>query len=1139
MNKPKTLEEGARPEDNKYLTKSHWRHKLFMKDEAKSAMMKEKANEDIMDFLRPSTVAPSPPREKKTSNAPVVTRIDTTNSRRWPSAAEVNQLSANSAHVQSLSRARSVSPKRKKKGLVVRFTDSQPDIIGEGGDEAEDPPKDILRLRARSLSPSMIQADLLAANNVQVSAGHELERKPLPEKSGNRAFGQSAAIRRMATGYGHARNASDRSMPLLNTHEFKPLPPISSAARDPPIINAQRDQSPGPETPRTYASQAKMRAEEGMAFQRRNRDPFADDLDDAEEHMLRPAQLPPITPLPSMYAAEGGMPVPPRPMPTVTPKLHPLSPMMPFNKEAQPLAIRESLGPNLSKPPTPPEIPPHTPQIPPFRHPEPFQAQAKAQAPKPPPRAGSFSLPTLVSAIASDALDGFSARVHHLSRLFYLAAQGVKAISEPTFEEWNRAALWWFLRGRMELENAIRNRSSHPDAQSPKSLPHQAFADLAKALWIANEIAPQHPELSIYGNAPMAEMSGIARRRGHEAMAEVLEANQTLIANLRALAMSMKRNNFLPPAQEILPQGLDTSIWVRYPSFKPDICVLLAGNASKSMVLDSDKPVLGLQDSLPLGDTQRDYNYGRMFVEVSLSSGDDGDDQPLRLPCVLSILREKTDWQMKITLASQSGLVHVSVQSNKKLGPTWDDVRWRAQQYYFKINLPRGFIMDVYCKEKDFKTLWNIYDYTQMVEAGLQPKPGEELLFENHVRVFQYTNPDNHTKKFPMEPLKRCRMRLFEKKISHSEGVGNIPRSLHRGFRLQVVTSPKTKTLSSVGHDIGQQDVIQFGLLRGDSGDPALQLRIREHGKLYSMVFTFHQDDERAEFNSLLNGTTMQAEESLYANLPLKNLFMVALHDYPRPPPPPLQSIEWQRIRVINKDPENPDADYAETVLSPNLRICVDANIGIVTDRVNLGPGELQIRLDADMSAKIAILRPEQNDLTMCVAEDQTRKDTLELLSELSKAIQMNHTVRSYYFHQLQDLHVFQAALTGFTVKFDGVASSFAISRRRMVVPIYKRWEANQTRIQIIQQEKVVQLAAFFTDFSHGDCMNFQLKGTDVFEYFSKSGKYFLRIVDAKFSLPKAEGVLGKQFVCLDLPEYPGEHDDIMIAFDNESGMHN
>ena len=115
-------------------------------------------------------------------------------------------------------------------------------------------------------------------------------------------------------------------------------------------------------------------------------------------------------------------------------------------------------------------------------------------------------------------------------------------------------------------------------------------------------------------------------------------------------------------------------------------------------------------------------------------------------------------------------------------------------------------------------------------------------------------------------------------------------------------------------------------------------------------------------------------------------------------------------------------------------------------------------------------------------------------------------------------------------------AANFAISRRRMVVPIYKRLEASLARVQIVKQGRITQLVLFLEDFSLGPCMNFVLKGTDNFESLSRSGKFFIRFIDAKFASPRREGEGNREFLCLDSPEYPGEHDDIMIGFDVEAG---
>lgn len=123
---------------------------------------------------------------------------------------------------------------------------------------------------------------------------------------------------------------------------------------------------------------------------------------------------------------------------------------------------------------------------------------------------------------------------------------------------------------------------------------------------------------------------------------------------------------------------------------------------------------------------------------------------------------------------------------------------------------------------------------------------------------------------------------------------------------------------------------------------------------------------------------------------------------------------------------------------------------------------------------------------------------------------------------------------------YRSTVNNLGISRRRMVVPMYRRWEASFARLQIIQRDTVIQLLVFFKDFPHGTCMNFVLKTTDQFESLSKSvaksEQYYIRIVDAKFALPKKATEPGSDFVCLDTPEYPSEHDDITIGFDSEAG---
>lgn len=90
--------------------------------------------------------------------------------------------------------------------------------------------------------------------------------------------------------------------------------------------------------------------------------------------------------------------------------------------------------------------------------------------------------------------------------------------------------------------------------------------------------------------------------------------------------------------------------------------------------------------------------------------------------------------------------------------------------------------------------------------------------------------------------------------------------------------------------------------------------------------------------------------------------------------------------------------------------------------------------------------------------------------------------------------------------------------------------------------------------------MSFQIKSHDIFEKVDKGGKYWAKLVDAKFPLPcGGEGEQSKSVepgdddtdaarqrtmrnaqangsVCVDSPEWPSECDDIMVGFGNEAG---
>jgi hypothetical protein len=186
-------------------------------------------------------------------------------------------------------------------------------------------------------------------------------------------------------------------------------------------------------------------------------------------------------------------------------------------------------------------------------------------------------------------------------------------------------------------------------------------------------------------------------------------------------------------------------------------------------------------------------------------------------------------------------------------------------------------------------------------------------------------------------------------------------------------------------------------------------------------------------------------------------------------------------------------------------------------------------------------------------------------MASLLQNVQQAPSIRTFTFPTPADLHTFQASLTGYTVSYDGIAATLAIARRRMVVPIYKKWEASHVRLQIVSKAShqpdggVVRILAFFADgsFSHADALCFRVLGTDVFENVKghKGAPAAVKLVDAKFSLPHdshhhgsngAEGDGGdfgfpekirRRFVNLEGLDYAEEHDDITLGFADEAGQ--
>ena len=1075
MSESLTSPEESRGE-NKFFGKHKWRGKLFSAESrfGRTADKRENTDEDIAKFLRTAGTTP----EAGPQSAPLAPHLDVDAGLRRPPAASVDQ---DDTIVDVYRRPKP----RQNKGLCVRFESAPAVIIGVGGDEAELPSKDVFRSFEDSVRP---------------------ERSPISEPS--------------------HYNINDQRSPPTDPYDETSFRPSSLERRPTGSSDGMVEEEPHYAGHDREAVQSAFSGIRRLSPRPRNEE---QDLDqDSRKEDVRNLNYRPSSARDDQsytwQTAEMRSRGATRQLVAPRPEALPASSLTPSESHEPPYVSQEAPASSYYFPPVIKDLP----ELPDAECPGTRQdSRDESHNPKNKP----LSPPTVSNHLGDQSLNDFDSRVRRFNDLFRLNASAHVDIMAVPFERWVRISAWWFLRGRRELESAVRGSSS---AIAPanaanngelSSILKQAYVNLAKAWWVLRDVTPSLPEIRKLGNADISSMVAVIRSLGDQPLAELVGVHLALLANMRALAMSMKRNGRLPP-DDLQMQRLDLQIFLETPRFPPDIAALMVNNIlnssikGKNYIADPFFPIL-------VGDTERHFSFGKLFVDVLLDSRDDAKS---RVPCVVSVLRERTDWAVKAAIASQDGQVNLVIQSGEHGGLHWHDVQWKIPSHTMQLGLAEGICLQIKFSEKDFKTIWGICDYTQQVRKEYSARGGEEVLYERELSVFQsFDSP-----LFPLEPIEDCRVRLFERKFVAIEGIGQ--HRAHDGYRLMVITPSGTKTMSKVNHQLGKDSPILFGTHQSKV-ENTLLVRVPSSLRV-SLTFPAAGDVEL--FRSILTGTSITEEDHCSASLQLQNFTIsspsadqnMAYMNASRS----VSDLRWHSLRVVNRRPQIYGHDSQLTVRSESLRILTDCDFGTFTDRVNVGPGGLQLNLSVENLNEIKLLRAAQQDMTWGFADGALGEADLSLLSRMLQSMGTSPSVRTYHYRSLSDLHSFQAMLTGFHVLYDGLASTFSISRRRSVVLMNKRWEASTPRLQIIKQDKNVQLVVFFKDFSHGACMNFVLKVTDTFDTSARSGVFFLRIVDAKFALPKGESDPARDFVCLDMPEYPGEHDDIIIGFDNEQG---
>ncbi|KAG9958088.1 hypothetical protein KCU61_g8653, partial [Aureobasidium melanogenum] len=1246
--------------------------KLLRKNEASDKNFK--LNEDVVDFLKPSTERERIPGEG-TRQLPAP-RIDTAAAQRWPDAADVRRAAA------SPPEAYPAKPKKKKKNVNVSFVRTPPEIIGEGGDDSEVPVVEVARAKAR-LARSQTERraaapvlDTQAAErhrqpaNYPMSAPavrHAYQRNnsladpthpvnhpffesqpqpvppPVPQHGPAQESPRPGMLKRAPTTFSSLEDdpispTSDEDVPPIPPHVELPMrtirPPESPIS--PPIIDNTelasflQDSPPQPRSlpPRDAKRQSMIREEEGRVLRRLSRLDYDEATSDAldprrppspnsppRESRSRSPQLPSIVPtdfgsgIPDhLRSTSPEQPAPPIVLPH---RAHPLPEIPSQHDDTTDTAITTrnmqpsfssshytndsthsasshrqrlpsdflassspassvrsaSLQPNnLPRMPLSPNAHP-LPQ-PPSRGPSPSYFSQQSLAPQaqnfngltpgitpghapglasghlPTPsydvngRSGSafsyrnVSPPEHVQGTAEhDALFDFGMRVAHMRGVFRLTAERERPIQSCTVREWIRAAIWWLHKGRAGL--TVQIRSTPKGTTRPETLT-QAHVDVAKTWWILTDVLSG-------ADSPHSKI---------DSPQDTLLRDMDIVrASLRTFTLSMSRNNVMPPHQSLI-QGQDTTMWVEYPRFASDVAALLRGNTSQALIAQDEVEEANPLEALPLGDTRDTFCYSRMFVSASINT-DEADTDRVLLPCVLTMIRAKSEFQTSVVISSQADLVNITIKPGDGgygRGPTWHDVSWKSKEHGLYVRLPRGFTLNLAFQEPDFRSLWSMVDYTNKIYSSVKPEADERMVHEAHLVELAHTDSTNPNA-FSKDKVRSCRAFVFEKRLHVRTGLGET--NLHRGYRLLLMANPVNKSLTMAGIPLCRVSPLLFEMTAGNE-PPVMHVYTQDSKRQCRTTLTFKSGRDRQDFYEVLQGISTDQDEQVVARVGLRTMTAEASAGQDTAAGA-FQGLAWKDVRVVTEANAAVGQDQGDMTLSEHFRVIATHESGAVTDRLNLGPGELLLRLPASKTPSLSLLRAPQEDLTasLDIAKAQHGREGLKRFVQTAAT---TPTTRTLTFPSLEELHTFQKALTRYTVKFDGTATLFAIARRRMVVPIYKKWEATKVRIQILTLGNTTKIAAFFEDFSHADAMVFQIKAADTFEKAKgdKPAKYCVKFVDAKFSLPKKEKdgeggedeppsdsqVWGKgvrrKFINLEGLEYAGEHDDITIGFETE-----
>lgn len=1069
---------------------------------------------DVVDFLRPST-----------DKAAALPRINVAVAQRFPTAQRLPIHDASQANQAD----RNVPRKRRRReGLKVHFVDTPPEIIGEGGDEAQYPTIEYGPHRAGLSRHSHEQHDWYPTD---YRAQHQGDAKFGADRYEDNVGPQQSTI-----AYPVSERTSNGQWTTKRIHEDAGVVPLS-------VYDQSRRSGTSPviATDRRRA----MRVNEGMALRRGSA--FMDDLDEDDETNDNdipnddhdpPPHFPPHdkttfpgyqVPSFSQHQLDARFPQAMRPRTTSqhsqeanAPKQ--LAATVPERKQQWPTS-----GSTTSQPPpqqakypgqaqyraykpsaleTPAHNEPRK-SLSPARHTGDSVAGAsmdnKRQQSRPSSVSsnGSNSKPADITSAKGQpgggelALTDFATRVAHMKGVFALTAERERPAESCTAYAWLRTACWWYLEGKIELEQALRRRAR--SSEPPRELLLQGHVDLAKAWWILTNLTAQRQQDRSLQNEYGA-----------------------LLDQLQTLCLSIGRSRIMPPPASLI-QGQDTRIWLDYPH--PDTVV--------QAVLGDLQAHLSPTQALPLGDTSSIFCYNRFRVHVTV--GQNSTSQSAFFPCLLSVVRDTQTFQNSIIVASQNELVDLVVGASDG-GVDWRAVEWDIKGNVLFFRADANNIVAIYLQEHDFRLLRSMIDYTRKAVDMLRPENGENPTFRSQILSVLYQDSAK-SRIFPKDRVKDCQVCVFEK-----DGPGETTR------RLAIVTSPSTKILSCVNHQLpnNQPQPYETFVRQDGSAIPALQLSLHDDSRTANIQLEFGAMSSMHDFCAAISGCRPSSQGGALTRLRLTAFVMETLATQAstvRSQPDPLKLLDWMDVTVLAESISERSASGQP--VAGCIRLALEYAGGFMLAALNETAQRIPFHLPFDKSQSIELLCGPQAEVSAAFDQRLIHPGMREAISVLFQDLRGQSTIRTVQLNNQHDLHIFQASVLGCDVIYDGTPSSFIVARRKMGVPI--KYPASDCRLQILQDRAsgACRLTAFMSDFELAEAMCTEITPEDTYEQLKsndKGKKWGIKMSDVQFNLPSKlddddeQGKVRRRFTSLAESNDTNERGDIIVGFEEEAG---